>query len=271
MQDRRFLHLGRMLLAVPADAELVEFSATIGGVDLEELELGDSSPEAGYLAWMQVSEQAREVSGFDEVTVDERFWIAFYGVSEPRVIALAQCEDSGLLLSASATEWEDAVPRVHDLRRRYALSSAEPAAAFGLGRGLLELPPERPEEVVAQLARAQGWSLSLTTCAVAIPSPSNYEGLRAGLLASATPERRPFVHAAPRSCGSLQGEELHIELLGEELPTYQMTWRTPGQAHDPANPEIELELTVRGATLERAQDLWRQVIEGSRLALEQVQ
>src|SRR5690606_37028749 len=106
MQDRRFLHLGRMLLAVPADAELVEFSATTGGVDLEELELGDSSPEAGYLAWMQVSEQAREVSGFDEVTVDERFWFAFYGVSEPRVIALAQCEDSGLLLSASATEWE---------------------------------------------------------------------------------------------------------------------------------------------------------------------
>ncbi len=268
MHDRRTLHLGRLLLTVPADAELREFSATINGVELEELELGDRSPEAGYLAWMQVSEQARETSGFDEIELDERSWIALYGISEPRVVALQQRGEFALVLGASTTEHEDAVPRVHALRQLYARSTAEPAGAFGLGHGVLELPPEHPEEFVATLSRGDDWVLTLSACAVTVPSPPDYEGLRAGLLAAASPERAPYVHAAERSCGSLPGEELFLELVDEAAPAFQATWRTPGRARDPAHPEVELELSIRGVRREAAEEHWRLIVESLRLASE---
>lgn len=271
MVSHRTLHLGRLRLGVPTEAQLEEFSATIGGVELEELDLGDDSPDAGYLAWMQISEQARETSGFDEHEADGNFWIAFYGVSEPRVIALAQHQDSALVLRASTLEHEDAVPRVHDLRKRYTFSPADPLGAFGLGLGLLELRPERPEEFVAMLTCGTAWSVTSSACAVAKPSRSNYEGLRVALETAWGPERRAFVDITTRSRGSLLGEELFFEILGEGVPAYQAIWRDPGAARDPSHPEIELELSLRGFGLDAAREEWERLVSSLRLAVEDEQ
>src|SRR5690606_4136743 len=134
--------------------------------------------------------------------------------------------------------------------------------------GFLELRPDRPEEFAATLTCGDGWTLSVGICAVSVPSPSNYEGLTAGLLTVSDPALRPHVEFAERALGSLVGEELFIEILGEDLPVYQATWRDPGQARDPAHPEVELELTFRGLRLEAARDEWVRVITSVRLASE---
>lgn len=267
MTTHRTFQLGRLHLSVPVEAQLRAFSASIDGVELEELDLGDSSPAGGYLGWMQISEQARETSGFDESEIDDNFWIACYGIAEPRVIALMQQQDSGLVLRASMLEHDDAVPRVHDLRKRYTFSPRDPRAAFGLARGMLELPPDRPEEFVAELSCGATWSVTLSACAVARPSPSNYEELRE-ILETAWPERRAFVHIADRSRGLLQGEELFYETLGEEVPGYQAIWRDPGQARDPAHPEIELEASFRGLGRDAAREQWDALVGSLRLAVE---
>lgn len=265
----RKLELGRLTLRVPLNASLVELEASVAGLELEELDLGDPSPNGGLLGWLQVSEELREASDFDEAEPDAHGWVARAKGSSGEALAVVQRDDRALVLRGSLEQWPDALARIHALRPHYQLPAASSAPAFALRYGRLELAAQPPEELAARI-ETPAWQADLATAHLAVTAMSDFEDLADSLRASSAEYRPAFLRTQPRRCGSLEGEEIFMEVPGQTPASFRAAWRFPGVPDDPELPEVELHVGLDGLERSDALEQWDTLLAGLRLAGEAV-
>jgi|GEM_PF-5817894 len=223
--------VGRLSIDLPPQATLDEFSASIGSIHLEELDLGGSSSDEQHLGWLQLTEGLRLEAPFEEHL--EGGWRATYG-EPPSLLRLSEAQGKALVLRGPAKDHALA-----DLLEAALLDDPSTASSpFWLRWSQLDLPMKHPEEYAGSFS-GQGWELTVGAASVAVPVAPGFARL-AKDIAPLDELAGHQVSSRILTLDGLEGEEILV--CSERQCT--ATWRFQGQRGEPGTPEIEIEFSA---------------------------